>query len=83
MKDCKTRPMFMALIGILLFFLIVAVFMWVWNKVVPWVIGFPPITYWQAAGLIIISRILIGRLSIAGRLAFMSLCSCDSKEKSE
>lgn len=75
-KDCKMRHIIMGTLCIIMFFIITAVLMWVWNRIIPWVIGFPPVTYWQAAGLIIVFRILIGRLGIAKWCRHISKCSC-------
>lgn len=43
-----------------MFFVASAVVVWLWNGIIPWVIGFPPVTYWQAAGLLLLTRILFG-----------------------
>lgn len=34
--------------------------MWLWNKILPPVTGVAPLTYWQAVGLFVLSRILFG-----------------------
>ncbi len=39
---------------------IVAVVMLLWNWLIPTIFGITTITYWQAAGLLILSRILFG-----------------------
>jgi len=36
------------------------VLMWLWNWIMPLVFDLPELTYWQAVGLFILSRILIG-----------------------
>ncbi len=38
------------------------VVMWLWNALVPSLFGGPVVQFWQAAGLLILSRILFGRL---------------------
>lgn len=50
------------LVRIVLFFVASAAVVWLWNGIIPWVIGFPPVTYWQAAGLLLLTRILFGGL---------------------
>ena len=34
--------------------------MWLWNTLMPELFGLPTLTYWQAVGLFILSKILIG-----------------------
>lgn len=36
------------------------IFMWLWNWVVPPVIGWHTVTYWQALALLVIGKILFG-----------------------
>jgi hypothetical protein len=36
------------------------VVMWLWNRLVPGIFGWKAITYWQAAGLMVLSKILFG-----------------------
>lgn len=40
---------------------------WLWNTVVARALGAPQITYWQAVGLIILSRLLFGGLGAGSR----------------
>jgi hypothetical protein len=51
-------------LGILIFLAIIALFslavMFLWNTLLPRIFGLPAITYWQAAGLLILARILFG-----------------------
>ncbi len=49
----------------IVFFLVIAaifiaVFMWLWNALIPCIIGWSAINYWQAAGLLILSKLLFG-----------------------
>jgi hypothetical protein len=47
-----------AALGFLCLILVVAlVVMWLWNNLLPDLFGFPYITYWQALGLFILSKI--------------------------
>ena len=32
-----------------------------WNALIPAILGFRPITFWQALGLLLLSRVLLGR----------------------
>jgi hypothetical protein len=51
-------------VGVLLFLTTVAVFglvvMFLWNMLLPSIFGLPIINYWQAAGLLILARLLFG-----------------------
>ncbi len=40
--------------------LMVWVVMYLWNAILPEVVGVTPITYWQAFGILILSKILFG-----------------------
>lgn len=54
-KKCFFLPLLVA--GL---FGISAIVMWLWNFVIPPVTGFSVISYWQAMGLFLLSRILFG-----------------------
>lgn len=41
-------------------FLVAAIVMYLWNAIVPGVLPAKPISYWQAMGLFILSRLLFG-----------------------
>lgn len=49
-----------AFIGV--FAVAIAVVMLLWNALIPSIIGWSAINYWQSAGLIILSRLLFGGL---------------------
>ena len=51
---------FFCMIGV--FALVTAVVMFLWNALIPSIIGWSVISYWQALGLIILSRLLLGGL---------------------
>lgn len=55
----KRKPIFM-LFPIALFFIVSAVVMFLWNILIPEIFGFTSISYLQAAGLFLLSRILFG-----------------------
>jgi hypothetical protein len=53
-------------LGIVMFLAMIAVFsvaaMFLWNALMPEIFGLPALGYWQAAGLVILARILFGGL---------------------
>jgi len=53
---------FLAIVGFVIALIISVgwVVMYLWNKIIPPVFGLGMITYWQAVGLLILSRILFG-----------------------
>jgi hypothetical protein len=59
-------------LGILMFCAMIAVFsvaaMFLWNALMPGIFGLSVLSYWQAAGLVILARILFGGLG-PGRFA--------------
>lgn len=56
-------PLLMAAVA----FLLGGVVMWLWNAILPAVTGVDPLTYWQALGLLVLSRILFGGFRFGGR----------------
>lgn len=66
----KQKKGFIALIIIVLVFIISAVVMWLWNTVLLEVIGVKEVTYWQAMGILVLSRILFGRFGNQNRSSF-------------
>ena len=59
------RVINLALGGILLFFLITALFQWLWNITMPQVFNLKEITFWQAFRLLLMAGILFGGIGIA------------------
>lgn len=51
---------------IALFFVVSAVVMWLWNAILPEVIGVKPIGYLQAIGIFCLSRLLFGGFGFRG-----------------
>jgi hypothetical protein len=53
-------------VGIMMFLATIAGFsvaaMFLWNALMPEIFGLPVLSYWQAAGLVILARILFGGL---------------------
>ncbi len=50
----------MALMVILFFVVVSAVLMYLWNWLLPEIFGLPVITFWQAAGILLLSKIIFG-----------------------
>ena len=62
-KEKKFRPWMFILIpfGIAFFLTIGGFFVsWLWNALLPGLFGVPQVTFWQALGLLALSRILFG-----------------------
>jgi hypothetical protein len=56
-----------ALVGVALFiYLGGAVVQWLWNGLLPSLFGLPAVTFWQALGLLALSRILFGGFGFHG-----------------
>ncbi|WP_185153917.1 hypothetical protein [Dysgonomonas sp. ZJ279] len=60
MKMTKTKKFLGVLIFIAVAALGIAVAMLLWNALIPQIIGWTTINYWQAAGLLILCRLLFG-----------------------
>ncbi|KAA6336255.1 hypothetical protein EZS27_015571 [termite gut metagenome] len=58
----RTRKVWHSVVFIAIFAASIAIVMLLWNALIPSLIGWSAINYWQAAGLLILSRILIGGL---------------------
>lgn len=56
----KPRKFWHGLIFIAAIAAVAAVTMLLWNALIPTIIGWSAINYWQAAGLLILSRLLFG-----------------------
>lgn len=63
----KKRKFFGVLIFIAVFAAAIAVVMLLWNALIPSIIGWSAITYWQAAGLMILCRFLLGGFGRFGK----------------
>lgn len=55
------------LFAVVLLAVIGAIILELWNVLMPAIFQLPPITFWQALGLFILSRVLFGRLGDWGR----------------
>ena len=63
------------------------VIMWLWNWLMPDLFGLPSLTYWQAVGLFILFKILIGGCGGRGKGRHSKKChgndSCEPNKKSK
>ena len=62
LKNRIARGIRIAIIGIIALVLFGFVVMWMWNWLMPSIFGLRLITFWQALGLVILSKILFGGL---------------------
>lgn len=60
MKNLKRNKGLKAVIFLLVFAAVIAITMLLWNALLPAIFGITTINYWQAAGLLILSRLLLG-----------------------
>lgn len=65
----RFKPKKIMIIGFILMaiFGIGFVVMWLWNALLPDIFGLKTITYWQAIGLLILSKIFFGGFGFRGR----------------
>lgn len=63
----KTRCIKRVLLGIIGIAIVTAIIMLLWNWLIPGIFGLTTITFWQALGLFILSRILFGGFGRFGR----------------
>ena len=63
----RKKKFFMLPAIILLFFGLTAAVQYLWNAVLPGAVHAGTINYWEAMGLLALSRILFGRLHFGGR----------------
>jgi hypothetical protein len=55
------EPLFLLIpLGIFLFFVLVAIFQWLWNITMPQVFNLNAVTYWQAFRILLIAGFLFG-----------------------
>jgi hypothetical protein len=64
----KTRFLKISFIGLAAIALFSAVVMLLWNALIPGIFGLTVITFWQAAGLLVLVRILVGGFGGRGRM---------------
>ena len=49
--------------GIALLAALVAATMWLWNALIPDIIGWKSLTYWQTAGLLVLTHLIFGHIA--------------------
>ena len=64
-------------------FLLGFVLMSLWNALMPQIFGLPEVSYWQAVGLFLLSKILLGGFSGGSKNKKNSSNKCGSKRKKE
>lgn len=67
MKNFKRKRFIGAFIFVAVFGISIAVVMLLWNALLPSIFGIVSINFWQAAGLMILSRLLLGGFGRFGR----------------
>ncbi len=67
MKTKKWKLAMHVLGGIVIVAALGIVFMLLWNWLIPVILGLPVINYWQALGLLVLSRILFGGFGFGHR----------------
>jgi Ca2+/H+ antiporter, TMEM165/GDT1 family len=64
-KDGKNfwikRAIFLPIVFAAIIFIFGSVVMYLWNAILPTVLGIHTITFWQATGILLLSKILFGR----------------------
>lgn len=63
----KKKKFLGALIFLAVFAAAIAIVMLLWNALIPSIIGWTAINYWQAAGLMLLCRLLLGGFGRFGR----------------
>lgn len=61
-RKFKFRAKFV-LVPLAILFVVTAIVMWLWNGILPEIVGVKTITYWQAMGILVLSKILFGGFS--------------------
>ncbi|WP_100613975.1 hypothetical protein [Confluentibacter citreus] len=62
----RSKRKFFFLVPIVILFGLTFIVMWLWNAILPEIIYVKPITYWQAMGILVLSKILFGGFSKCG-----------------
>ena len=62
----KSKRKFFFLVPIVILFGLTFIVMWLWNAILPEIIYVRTITYWQAMGILVLSKILFGGFSKCG-----------------
>lgn len=62
----KSKRKLFFLVPIVILFGLTFIVMWLWNAILPEIIYVKSITYWQAMGILVLSKILFGGFSKCG-----------------
>lgn len=60
MKNFKGKIALFVSCGVAMFFAVTGLVMWLWNLLLPEILGVKAIGFWQAMGILILSKILFG-----------------------
>lgn len=60
-KKRKVKKIFKVFAIAILFFLVIGLLQFLWNHLMPEIFGLKSISYWQALGLFVLSKLLFGR----------------------
>ncbi len=60
MRNFKVKIALFVLGGIAMFFAVTGIVMWLWNLLLPEIVGVKIISFWQAMGILVLSKILFG-----------------------
>lgn len=63
----RSKRKFFFLVPIVILFGLTFIVMWLWNAILPEIIYVKTITYWQAMGILVLSKILFGGFSKCGK----------------
>lgn len=63
----KSNRKFFFIVPIIILFGLTFIVMWLWNAILPEVIFVKTITYWQAMGILVLSKILFGGFNKCGK----------------
>jgi hypothetical protein len=67
MEHCRRKKGLGIIVFLLILAAVIAVVMLLWNALLPAVFGVAAINYWQAAGFLILARLLFGGFGKSGR----------------
>lgn len=66
MTILQKHLVFIPLFLVLMVTLLGALVMWLWNWLMPVIFGLPMLTFWQAVGLVVLCRLLVGNIGLGG-----------------
>jgi hypothetical protein len=81
MKQFRKKRALGMFVFLFVFAITIAVVMYLWNLLLPEIIGIASINYWQSAGLIILSRLLFGGFGQFHRHGFNKCSKMQTKKE--